>query len=794
VRRAVYAAPASAEAAPDPAILLSLQKDNRYASMYRILKHIGELSKMKRLFACICIVLLLPLTAIAATIKSVDVEGNIFVSTKKILSIFALSAGQEYLPEQVSQGVRRLFQTKDFNDVAVHSRDEAGGVVLTVVVEEYPRVKELRVEGQHHLERSEIDAKLTLREGFFARPALMTKDILALEELYAEKGYNAATIRVRRIPLEEEHKVIVVYQIEEGEKVKVRNIDIIGNGVISSKELRDQMETKEDRWYRGGEFKPSVLEQDMERIKQLYADKGYLDAEVELARRIESDKGKKVDLYIGIDEGPQYRVGDITWSGNSVLEDEDVEQFIAIEKGEPFSVGEIEMMQLGISGKLWEKGYIWSRIIPERRVRKRTIDLDLRIVENQQATIKEIKISGNSKTFEHVIRRELRTYPGETFILGDVQRSIRDLFARGYFANFPRIDTEPLNEEGDMNLLIDVDEKQTGYFRMGAGFSQLSSLTGFFGISENNLFGRGKSVTFDWEFGRWRKNLNFRYSEPYFLGTRNALTVSVYSWVQDRVQQLYYTDRRTGFSVQLGRPFPLLDFTRANVSYRFEQVELTNFSSSYPEFGYLRGIDWPLNKSSVMVGFTRNSTDSPFHPTKGSITSLNAEYAGSILQGNVDYQRYTANMQWFRNLFWKFTFHLDMTAAVIDGYSRSDDIVDFEKFRLGGNRRYALRGYDFYEVVPEGNDPYVGGRFMTTLVQEILFPVSEQVYTLVFLDVGNVWNSFREADIFNVKRGLGLGIRLEMPGLGNLGFDYGYGYDKVGGPAWEPHFTFGTLF
>jgi outer membrane protein insertion porin family len=762
--------------------------------MYRILKHIGELSKMKRLFACICIVLLLPLTAIAATIKSVDVEGNIFVSTKKILSIFALSAGQEYLPEQVSQGVRRLFQTKDFNDVAVHSRDEAGGVVLTVVVEEYPRVKELRVEGQHHLERSEIDAKLTLREGFFARPALMTKDILALEELYAEKGYNAATIRVRRIPLEEEHKVIVVYQIEEGEKVKVRNIDIIGNGVISSKELRDQMETKEDRWYRGGEFKPSVLEQDMERIKQLYADKGYLDAEVELARRIESDKGKKVDLYIGIDEGPQYRVGDITWSGNSVLEDEDVEQFIAIEKGEPFSVGEIEMMQLGISGKLWEKGYIWSRIIPERRVRKRTIDLDLRIVENQQATIKEIKISGNSKTFEHVIRRELRTYPGETFILGDVQRSIRDLFARGYFANFPRIDTEPLNEEGDMNLLIDVDEKQTGYFRMGAGFSQLSSLTGFFGISENNLFGRGKSVTFDWEFGRWRKNLNFRYSEPYFLGTRNALTVSVYSWVQDRVQQLYYTDRRTGFSVQLGRPFPLLDFTRANVSYRFEQVELTNFSSSYPEFGYLRGIDWPLNKSSVMLGFTRNSTDSPFHPTKGSITSLSAEYAGSILQGNVDYQRYTANMQWFRNLIWKFTFHLDMTAAVIDGYSRSDDIVDFEKFRLGGNRRYALRGYDFYEVVPEGNDPYVGGRFMTTLVQEILFPVSEQVYTLVFLDVGNVWNSFREADIFNVRRGLGLGIRLEMPGLGNLGFDYGYGYDKVGGPAWEPHFTFGTLF
>jgi len=749
---------------------------------------------MKRLFASIFILILFPAAALGAMIKSVVVEGNIFVSAKKILSIFALSPNQEYRPEQVSQGIRRLFQTKDFNDVAVYSRNEPGGVVLTVVVEEYPRVKELRIEGQHHVERKEIEAKLTMREGFFARPALMTKDVLALEGLYAEKGYNAATIEVRRIPIEEEHMVIIVYHIEEGEKIKVRNIDIMGNGVISSKELRDRMETKVDKWYRGGEFKPSVLEQDLERMKQLYADRGYLDTEVELVRTVESDGGKKVDLYIGIEEGPQYRLGEVTWSGNTVLTDEEIEPFITLEEGDPFSVGEVEMMQLGISGKLWEQGYIWSRIVPERRMRKRVIDLDLRIVENQQATIKEIKISGNTKTFEHVIRRELRTYPGETFILGDVQRSIRDLFAQGYLADFPRIDTEPLNDEGDMNLLIEVEEKQTGYFRMGAGFSQLSSLTGFFGISENNLFGRGKSVTFDWEFGKWRRNLNFRYTEPYLLGTRNSLTVSVYSWIQDRVQQLYYTDRRTGFSLQLGRPFPLLDFTRASVSYRFEKVELTDFSSSYPEFGYLRDIDWPLNKSSVMVGFTRNSTDSPFHPTKGSITSLSAEYAGGPLQGNVDYQRYTANMQWFRNLFWKFTFHLDMTAAVIDGYGRSDDIVDFEKFRLGGNRRYALRGYDFYEVVPEGNDPYVGGRFMTTLVQEILFPVSEQVYTLVFLDVGNVWNSFREADIFNVKRGLGLGIRLEMPGLGNLGFDYGYGYDKAGGPAWEPHFTFGTLF
>jgi outer membrane protein insertion porin family len=749
---------------------------------------------MRRILVIAAAVLLIPLAGLAATIKSIEVVGNHYVSTKKILSIFTLKNGQQYQPEKVSQGIRALFQTKDFDDIVVRYREEQGGIVITVAVSEYPRIKEVRVEGNKHIERSDVDAKLAVREGFFARPAMLTRDVTALKELYSEKGYNAASVAVRQIPIEKEHMVVVVFVIDEGEKIKVRNIDFLGNGAIESDRLLSVMETKVDKWYSGGEFKPSVFEEDLLKIKRLYGDEGYLDATVELAEKVESDGGKKVDVFIGIEEGPRYRLGKVTWSGNAVLRDEEIEPYIVMEEGDPYSLGEVEMMQVGISQSLWEKGYIWSRIIPGRRVRKHTIDLDLDIQENQQAKIQEIKISGNSKTFEHVIRREFRMYPGDTFILGNVQRSIRDLYARGYFANFPRLDTEPLNEEGDMNLLIEVEEKQTGYFRMGAGFSQLSSLSGFLGITENNLFGRGTSISFDWEFGRYRKNLNIQYTEPYLLGTRNSLTASIYSWIQDRVAQTYYTDRRTGFSFQLGRPFPWLDYTRAFISYRFERVELTNFSVNYPEFGYLRYIDWPLNKSSVSLSLMRNSTDSPFHPTSGSKVSASSEFTGGVFGGNVDYMRHTANMEWFRNLFWKLTFHLDVTAAVLDTYKEGDEIVDFEKFRLGGNRRYALRGYDFYEVVPDGNDPYVGGRFMTTLVQEILFPISEQVYLLTFYDVGNVWNSFGEADLFNMKRGLGVGIRLEMPGIGNLGFDYGYGYDKVGGPAWEPHFTFGTLF
>jgi outer membrane protein insertion porin family len=163
------------------------------------------------------------------------------------------------------------------------------------------------------------------------------------------------------------------------------------------------------------------------------------------------------------------------------------------------------------------------------------------------------------------------------------------------------------------------------------------------------------------------------------------------------------------------------------------------------------------------------------------------------LGGNVKFVRYKAGMSWFRSLAWKFTFHLEVSAGMIEGYG-GVEVEDFEKFRLGGNRTYALRGYDYYEVVPEGNDEYVGGRFMTKFTQEIVFPFSEQFYGLVFLDAGNVWNSFTEANPFSLKRGLGVGVRLEIPGMGNLGLDYGYGFDKEGGGAWEPHFNFGTFF
>jgi outer membrane protein insertion porin family len=749
---------------------------------------------MKGTAAIILSILCLASAAWSMPVGRIEVSGNFFVSEQKILQIFGVRPGDEYREERISDGLKRLFQTKQFADLRASYRAEDGKAVIALAVEEYPRVKEIRIQGNDKLKREDIEAKVALKEGYFARPSLLTQDVSSILSLYAEKGYTRARVDIRKTPLPNEHSVVIAYLITEGGKIKIRHIDFLGNGALETAEIRKVMESKEDRWWRGGDYKPATLEEDLKKIKDLYGTRGYLDTETRIERQEDANNGKALDLYIRIDEGWQYTLGTLTWSGNKVVSDDEIRKFVFLKKGDPFALDRIEGVQVAINSRYWEQGYIWSRIIPDRKVHGRRIDLALTIVENEPASINEIKILGNTKTFESVIRRELTVYPGDRFILTKVQRSIRDIVSLGYFNGVPKVDTQPVNEKGDINLLIAVEEKTTGNFKMGAGFSQLNSLSGFFGIQENNLLGRGKYVALDWEFGRYRKNINAQYTEPYLFGTENSLSISVYNWIQDRVSQQYYTDRRKGFSLQLGRPFPWLDYTKFWASYRFEHISLSDFSAAYPANGELRLVHWPLLKSSMLLSFTRNSTDNPTHPTEGSVASLSGEFAGGLLQGNVKYMRYMAEISWFRNLFWKLTFHLNMEAGVIDGYTDPNDVQDFEKFRLGGNRRYALRGYDFYEVVPEGNDPYVGGRFMTTFTHEILFPFTEAVYGLVFFDAGNTWNSFGDADLFNLRRSVGLGVRIEMPAVGNLGFDYGYGFDKVGGPGWEPHFTFGTFF
>jgi outer membrane protein insertion porin family len=730
-----------------------------------------------------------------AFIQAIEVKGNQKVSRSQIVRIVGVKPGEGYDPERIRPGIRRLYETHQFRDVRALREEGTAPDSVRVVIEvvEFPRVDGVRFEGDDHVGKEDLEKAIKVQKGTFVRPSLIARDREALQDLYREKGYYRATIAdTVQVDAKTKERVLV-YRIREGEKVKVRHIDFIGTQLMESETIRRVMKTRTDTWLRGGDFKPKDLQEDRERIVQLYKSQGYLDVSVDEPELEFSEDGRGLDIYITVVEGRQYYVGRIDWTGNTLFPDTTIAERVTLRKGDPFNDIALTEIQYNLTNLYGDRGYIYATVTPVKKINGDVIDLTFEFVPGNLAHVHEINITGNTKTWEEVIRRQLVIYPGDVFASTRLRRSLREVFNLGFFAGPPEPNYNIVNDKGDIDLTLRVEEKSAGQFRVGAGFSQLNRISGFIGLTEPNFLGRAYRVGVNWEFSRSRQDVNLQFTDPWFRGTPTELGLQVYAANQDRVQQQFYSDRRTGFSIRLGRPFPWLDYTTIALRYSLEEVELSNFSDNY--FGSLRYELWPQTTSSVGLTMMRNSTDNPFHPTTGTITTFNARWTGAWLGGDVDVQRYEGEFSWYQTLAWKFVLQLRETLGTVDVLADGREIPDYERFRLGGNRRYGLRGYDFYEVVPRGNDEFTGGRFYSITVAQIEFPlVAPSVYGHVFYDFGNTWNSFEGAELGDGYRGAGLGVLIELPMIGMLGFDYAYGFDRLGGGRWEPHITFGSGF
>jgi outer membrane protein insertion porin family len=358
-------------------------------------------------------------------------------------------------------------------------------------------------------------------------------------------------------------------------------------------------------------------------------------------------------------------------------------------------------------------------------------------------------------------------------------------------------------------MILQVKEKQTGQFMFGMAYSAETSASGFIQVQETNFRGKGQNIGVTWQFGSRRRYVDLSFTEPWFRGTPTLIGADIF----DRYQYNYddfYESRVRGFSVRLGRRIPGTRYSRVGLRYELSETKLSNFSPSYS--AYLDDLEqslgtsdlpfnrlddpglWPQTKSSLRLSVNRNSTDNPFFPTSGSKTSYSIEFAGGPLGGEIDFQEHMLSHSYYQKLPSGFALHVRGFFGMLHGLEGADDVPDWERYRLGGNRRYPLRGYKDLEVVPRGNPSFIGGRFFTIINTEVLYPLTNAVQLLSFLDMGDVWNSFSEADMAHLRKGAGFGLRVEVPMMGTIGFDYGYGFDRVGGPSWEPHFTMGSFF
>ena len=742
----------------------------------------------------------------SATIAEIEVVGALTVGSRQVLAWSGLEAGTTFSREAVSLGIRDLFATQKFSNVFIYQQDIPEGVKLIINLQEFPRIRTIRFEGNRKVKEKDLRAAFPLHVGQFANPAVTRRELKPLRDLYYEKGYYNVAIHTDSTVVDANNMEDMVISVVEGKKVKVQTISFVGNSQLAEGDLRGAMEQGTKGFLRSGTFKKQQFEEDRERIVSYCRNEGYLDAAVtDVELNFREDK-EKLDLVLHLTEGEQYFIGDINWKGNTVFDDLVIADMIWLENGEVFKEDEYLETLANLQQIYADRGYIYITVEPQRDIVDQTVNVDFTFIEGQPAKIHDIQISGNTKTYDKVIIREMRTFPGDTFSNTRIQATMRDIFQTGFFEDV-QPDIRPV-PNGDVDMILKVKEKQTGQFMFGMAYSAETSASGFIQVAETNFQGKGQNLGLTWQFGSRQRYVDISFTEPWFMGTPTLIGADLFDRYQYNFDD-FYESRIRGFSVRLGRRIPGTRYSRVGLRYELSQTRLGNFSPSYTAFlddleeslgssdlpwQRLDEIEWPQLKSSIRATFNRNSTDNPFFPTAGSKSLYSFELAGGPLGGEIEFQEHMLSHSYYQRLPGGFALHLRGFFGFLHGLNAANDVPDWERYRLGGNRRFPLRGYKDLEVVPRGNPTFIGGRFFSIFNTEILYPLTKAIQLLTFLDMGDVWNSFSEADLAHLRKGAGFGIRVEVPMMGTIGFDYGYGFDRLGGPRWEPHFTIGNFF
>jgi outer membrane protein insertion porin family len=438
--------------------------------------------------------------------------------------------------------------------------------------------------------------------------------------------------------------------------------------------------------------------------------------------------------------------------------------------------------------------------------------------------VRYVVISGNKNTREHVIRREISIHEGDRFQRSALVRTQGDIFRLGIFEDVG-IDFSPA-ESTDVDIQLKVKEKQVGTASAGAGYTAESGVTGFLELGHNNVLGNAQTLQLHLERGGRRSDYSLGFTEPWFRGTPTLLGINLFNSTRDRD---VYSEQRVGGSVRVGRPLPWPDYTRGTLAYAMENVTLDSLGFLTPADRIaLRGLSLGTATltSSVELNLTRNNTNNPFYPTKGSRLMINNQFAGGVIGGAVDFDKLRLEGRLYLHGLLPFmTTMVRARFGFLMPVESGKPVPEYERFRLGGGTTVdPLRGYDDYQVVPPkyivrapiayrpdtvisapGDTTitqvpfawqtvrYPGGRFMAVYTVEQQFPIVAPLRGVIFFDAGNTWDMPNEVNPHDLLMGAGGGLRMEIPLLGNVGFDYGYGFDRDDRPKWVGYLLIGNV-
>ncbi len=680
----------------------------------------------------------------------------------------------------LGEAVINLNKLRLFNFVAIDTSIIADGIFIKIMVDEAPFLSgEPQFFGNKKIKEKDLKKKVELKEGQVLTQQRLFEAKRKLLDLYAEKCFYNTEIRDSLVH-DTLNRARLRFNIKEGISPRITRIIIDGNHSLSDGAIKRRMQSKEKGFLRSGKLDRNKLKEDIERIKTFYKENGFLDVEVEEPAIEISEKGIKITIKIT--ENRRYYIGDINYTGNSLFPVPQLEKVTKAKTGDIYNLTRMQNILQKYYEMYADEGYIYCAIIPVENVRDSLIDIEYNIKEGEPANINRVIITGNYRTREKVIRREILTMPGERFRRSLVLRSMREVFNLGFFEDI-KPQTGTPDDSGNIDLIYSVKEKEgVGSIGAGMAYSAQDKLTGYIELTHPNIFGRGQRVYTKLEIGGRLTNIKFGFSEPWLFDTRTTAGFDIY--YTNRFWD-YYTKRDLGTATNFSFPF-FLDYTRFNYTFRIERTQILNISESYkPSGAYdLRKDTIPKWTLANNYGIVRDTRDFIFNPTSGSYISLQSEIAKPWLFANIDYNRFTFETRAYFPLFWKFVLMTRLRTGIV---TSAKEVPIYKRFYAGGIGVDGVRGYPDRSLTPTENNLAVGGNAIYINNLELKLKVTQGFALLAFYDMGNAFNSYKEINLYSLKRGIGIGVRLEIPMMGVLGFDLGYGFDRAR-PGFEPHF------
>ncbi len=791
-------------------------------------------------------------------VVDIAVEGNRIASNSLILGVASIDKGDPLTPTAVAETIRRLYGLGIFSDVAIEAEEVTGGLKIYIVVKELPKLSGIEFSGNKKIKAKKLKEKLGLGVGGYISPYLIQQKQNEIYNMYAEKGYFQAEITPALDYSADSTEAILKYKIAEKSKVKVEKVVLTGNQRVMANDLVKKMRNRKRGFLKSSDFAQDQYDEDLLKVVEEYHRRGFIDAYL-ISDSISIDTTRnRMTIFLKLYEGPKYYFGRAEFSSNKEFQAADFENLLKFKEGDVFDAEKYDESIMELYSAYAEIGHLHTRIMDERATRADSIiDVSYDITEGLPSHINLVKIVENRKTKEKVIRREISVLPGQVFHRSLLIRSVRDVMALNYF---DMVEPVPINlPNGDVDIEFKVDEKQTGQISAGAGYNSQDKLVGTLGMAIPNFRGNGQNLSFNIDFGSRRNSLSVSFTEPWLAGRPTLLGISAFSvnrrWFNDYTEGRAGGSIRLGRRLRWPD-----NYFRVFASYQLERNRFFDFdqafvsSSSYKSFyWYDRDGEAPsqdrllvrkthgpypgsilqyneewLTASRLAFTVTRDTRNLPEFATSGDILSYTFESTGGLLGGFWKYQRHYLKLAKFIPIVWDIALAAKVEYGVVTSPSGDDRILITDRFTPGGTTYDGIvRGYDDGILTPDstvtqdtsfyyldsnavvGIDPSddttfasfttrVRGKYMLVANIELQIPLSQrQIYALLFFDAGNSWLHKKDIKpITGLYKGIGVGFRIVIPGIGTLGFDFGYPLDNVRGQkrSWKPHFQVGSTF